>query len=337
MASLTIQERDERSIRMRLLQFAIKPFRPLLVSPRKPPPNAERLTVPKKIERRYRVTERRVDGTWVYDVTQKPQHPARDPSPKHRHRRILYFAGGSWQMPPSKAHWAFCAELVRRMEGTTVTVVSCPLAPEHPVSVAFPHIERVYKQLMTESARAGEKAVVAGDSSGGNLALGLVAWTLKTQGDEDHINAPVAVLAICPTTDLRHDHPGIQQAEELDPLHTLDAVRSTAKTWCPEPRKLGSGEKGTADWTFSDPRVSPIQADLGLFGQHNVSVHGVIGSRDVLAPEAVAFRDKCEKHGLSGEWLCWNGQMHCFPLTFRYGLKEGREGMDWIVGVLRNH
>ncbi|KAK6218841.1 hypothetical protein QIS74_06050 [Colletotrichum tabaci] len=296
MASLTIQEKDGRSIRMRLLQIAIKPFRPMLVSPRKPPPKADRLTVPKKIERHYRVTERKVDGIWVYDMTQNSQHPTRDPSPEHCHRRILYFAGGSWQMPPSKAHWAFCAELVRRMEGTKVTVISCPLAPEHPVSIAFPHIERVYKQLMTESTKAGENVVVAGDSSGGNLALSLVAWTLKTQGNENY-NAPVAVLAICPTTDLRHDHPEIQQVEKLDPLHTLESVRSTAKAWCPGLRNLSSDEKGATDWTFNDPRVSPIQADLGLFGQYNVSVHGVIGSRDILAPEAVTFRDKCEKHG----------------------------------------
>ncbi|WQF79375.1 Putative alpha/beta hydrolase-3, lipase, GDXG serine active [Colletotrichum destructivum] len=336
MASLTIQERDGRSIRMRLLQIAIKPFRPMLVSPRKTPPTADRLTVPKKIKRHYCVTERKADGIWVYNLTQNSQNPARDPSPEHCHRRILYFAGGSWQMPPSKAHWAFCAELVRRMEGTKVTIISCPLAPEHPVSTAFPHIERVYKQLMTESTKAGEKVVVAGDSSGGNLALSLVAWTLKTQENESY-NAPVAVLAICPTTDLRHDHPKIQQVEKLDPLHTLESVRSTAKAWCPGLRKLSSDEKGTTDWTFDDPRVSPIQADLRLFGRHNVSVHGVIGSRDILAPEAVVFRDKCEKHGLSGEWLCWNGQMHCFPLTFRYGLREGRQGMDWIISVLRKH
>jgi acetyl esterase/lipase len=56
-----------------------------------------------------------------------------------------------------------------------------------------------------------------------------------------------------------------------------------------------------------------------------------------LAPDAVKFRKACEKAGVTGEWLVWEGQMHCFPLTFSYGMSEGKQGMDWVVGVLERN
>ncbi|KAK0378263.1 hypothetical protein CLIM01_04368 [Colletotrichum limetticola] len=325
---------------MLLLQVAIKPLRPRLASPSKLPPNAERLTPPKN-PRKCHIEERELEGLWLYDITQKSNSRSdRELSPR-RQRRILYFAGGGWQMPPSKNHWTFCMELVRRLDNTTVTIISAPLAPKHPVSVAFPCIQRAYSSLLSESHDAGESVIVAGDSSGGNIALSLVAWTLKHPYKEV-ANPPVAVMAISPTVDLRHELPEIRVVEKSDSLHTFESIKATAEAWCPKEssktlQRNQGGNHVCYDWGLNDPRVSPIHADLGVFLQHNVRIYGVSGSYDVLAPEAIAFRNKCKEHGVSGEWLSWERQMHCFPLMFKYGLKEGKEGMDWMIHVLDKH
>lgn len=337
-------ERNDRSLLMLLLQVAIKPFRPKLASPSKLPPNAERLTPPKNI-RKCHIEDRELEGLWLYDITQESDGKKdRKPSPR-RQRRIVYFAGGGWQMPPSKNHWTFCMELVRRLDNTTVTIISAPLAPKHPVSVAFPRIQRAYLSLLSESHDAGERVIVAGDSSGGNIALSLVACTLK-HSKREVSNPPVAIMAISPTVDLRHELPEIRVVEKSDSLHTIESIKATAEAWCSGETSIESSETlqrnrgdshGCCDWGLNDPRVSPTHADLGVFLQHNVRIYGVTGSYDVLAPEAVAFRNKCKEHGVSGEWLSWERQMHCFPLIFKYGLKEGKEGMDWIIRVLDRH
>jgi acetyl esterase/lipase len=54
-----------------------------------------------------------------------------------------------------------------------------------------------------------------------------------------------------------------------------------------------------------------------------------------VAPDGVIFRNRCSEHKVPGEWLHWEKQMHCFVLTLPYGLREAKEGVDWIIDVLR--
>ncbi|KAL0943437.1 esterase [Colletotrichum truncatum] len=338
---LRIHERHERHLMTKLLHIALRPFKPSLTRPKKVAPEVARLKAPKKTQKLCTVTEVEIDGVWIYDLALKKPLETQCLSNGQRRRRIVYFAGGSWQMLPATQHWAFCTELVRRLDGTRVTIVSCPLAPKNPVSVAFPRIENTYKKILAESTEEGENVIVAGDSSGGNIALCVVLWSLKHQ-EHETTKPPVALLVISPTTDLRHELETIKQVDKFDPLHTSECINDTAKTWCPGsvdmPTSDGAESKAQGvEWSFEDPRVSPIQADLSYLVQHGVSVHGLTGSYDVLEPEAVVFRDKCKENGVTGEWLSWNGQMHCFPLAFKYGLKESKEAMDWIVHVLEQH
>ncbi|KAM0425848.1 hypothetical protein ACHAPT_008786 [Fusarium lateritium] len=341
-ASITVHKRTERYFMTRLLQAVIRPFRPALVKAGKiATEDSTQISAPKAVLKRCDVEERRVEDLWVYDLKAKPNN---EKSREGYRRRIIYFAGGGWQMPPSNQHWSFCAELASRMPDTKITIVSSPLAPNDPVSIAFPQIEKAYRALLAETARAGEAVVVAGDSSGGNIALAVTTWTLMTSQEQD-TKPPTAILAICPTTDLRHEHPDIKSVDKVDPVLSFSCINSTARTWCPEPSgssqtetssRTNSDEKyAHLDWSFQDPRVSPTQADLSVLARHGVKVHGITASYDVLGPEAVVFREKCNQEGIEGEWLAWDGQMHCFPLAFKYGLKESKQAIDWVVDVLQ--
>ncbi|KAJ3540226.1 hypothetical protein NM208_g5154 [Fusarium decemcellulare] len=342
---LTVHHRNERYFTTRVLQTILKPFKPALVKAGKlSSSDPTRLDAPKAARKRCDVAERKVAGLWVYDLVSKQPNQEADASKDQHGRRMIYFAGGGWQMPPSSQHWSLCAELVHRLPDLKVTIVSIPLAPKYPVSVAFPEIELAYCTMLRDSAQAGEPVIVAGDSSGGNIALCMALWTLKVQNERD-VKPPAAILAISPSTDLRHEHPDIKPTDKLDPILTFSSIQSTAKAWCPcpafetpensEPEAKANVNLERLDWSFEDPRVSPIKADLSLLTRHQVKLHGVTGSYDVLGPEAVVFRDKCKEEGVEGEWLEWEGQMHCFPLAFRYGLRESKEAMDWIVDVLK--
>jgi acetyl esterase/lipase len=216
------------------------------------------------------------------------------------------------------------------MPETVISIVSYPLAPRNAAPVTFPWLLKLYRHLVQEAEEEGVRLIFAGDSSGGNIVLGLVLEALREdeqtkasfEEQDKHIPHPVAVMAISPSTDLTRSNPEIEKIAPLDPILTPDFVKTTAKAW-----------KG--DWDATDSRISPINADVSLLAKRGIHVHGVTGGFDILAPDAIVFRNLLEKERVSGEWLEWEKQMHCFVLTWPYGLREGREGVGWIVDVLK--
>lgn len=166
-----------------------------------------------------------------------------------------------------------------------------------------------------------------GDSSGGNIILCLIMESLRLEesvqdGEKTRIPRPVSVMAISPSTDLTRSNPAINSVAPHDPLMTPSIIKATAAAWL--------GEEISA----TDPIVSPVYGDFNLLARSGIKIHGVTAGYDVLSPDGVLYREKLDVHGVQGEWLHWERQMHCFVLTAKYGLKEAREGIDWIVDVL---
>ena len=329
---------------MRLLHAALRPFRPMAGKPHKVAEAASpRLTPHQKSVERCHVTERQVDGIWIYDFAPRASQD-RPPRAQEQHqarKRVYYFAGGSWQSPPSAQHWAFVAHLANRLHGTGVSLVSYPLAPKSPARIAMPRLKTLYHTLLADGLRENERVILAGDSSGGNIVLALTLWALEhPEPEAAGVQAPVAIMAMSPSTDLRHQDPLIQIASKLDPVLTSASIMSSSFAWCGAQPMRNCGAQAQADgldvsWGADDPRVSPVLANVETLATHRVQVHGVIGTSDSLAPEAVRFRDLCLESGVQGEWLQWDGQMHCFPLAFAYGLRESIEAVDWIIEVLQ--
>ena len=85
------------------------------------------------------------------------------------------------------------------------------------------------------------------------------------------------------------------------------------------------------------PELSPIVADLSGLKKHNIQVHGLFGTYDLLADDNRLFRERLSRAGIQGEWLEWERQMHVFPLFFPYGFGEARDAVNWIGDVLQRH
>ncbi|KAF1941160.1 alpha/beta-hydrolase [Clathrospora elynae] len=261
--------------------------------------------------------ERTVCDIHIYDVVE----PNKDE--KQAKKRIYYFAGGSWQEPPSGQHYQMCAKMAKDMPEATISIVSTPLAPNNPAPSAFAWILKAYRALMAEAEKAGERVVLAGDSSGANIALSVVLEALREDSAQSQQNPhAVAVMAICPSTDLTRNNADILKIAPRDPLLTPDIIKGTAKAW-------------HADWNPADRRVSPINNDISLLAERGIKVHGITAGCDVLSPDGIIFRDRCAEEGVEGEWVHWEQQMHCFILTMPYGLKEAKEATQWMVEVLR--
>ncbi|KAL8825252.1 MAG: hypothetical protein Q9170_007869 [Blastenia crenularia] len=328
---------DSRSWATTLLQFLIRPFRPLLVKPGKPlPSGSPRITPLSKIRSRCHIEEKQINGIWTYTLSAK-KSPPQDQNTKQDENspktdRIYYFAGGAFQMPPSPQHWTFCAEICNRCTNTNVTVVSYPLAPNNPAPDSFPKLVELFHSLMHMAKESGETATFMGDSAGGNLALSVPLYALSQVqqryrlrgGDEEREGGiPLtSIFLISPTLSLLNTNPQIPVTAKHDPVLTIPYINSVAETWA-------------GGWALGDPRLSPLVADISVLKNYGVRVYGVTGSYDILAPDAEVFRERCEKEGVEGQWLSWERQMHCFPLAWGYGFKESRRGLEWVVEMLR--
>ncbi|KAF9534223.1 alpha/beta hydrolase fold-domain-containing protein [Crepidotus variabilis] len=308
-SSIRVTHRTERSFASTILQGTLRLCRGYLISIPTVARGSIKLSPPSLS--RCQVEVREICNIHIYDISLK------EPSKPECRRRIYYIAGGSWQMPPGRQHWMTGAQLVQDLEDTEFSIVSVPLAQHTPAPKAWPQLLEVYEELMKLSATAGEKVIWAGDSSGGNLVLCLTIDALKTF---PQVKAPDAVLAICPSIDLTRDNPQIQVVDSDEPILTMASIQQSAKAWAGE-------------WNRKDPRLSPIFADLTMLKEKGVKVHGVTAGYDLLGPDGLLFRQKCQDVGVEGEWLEWDKQMHVFPLTWMF-LHEGKEGLHWIVDVL---
>lgn len=319
--SIEVTTRHDRSLYTFLIHLVVRSFRKHLGRPQGSQPEGSPELIPHK--RAYKgcsVKHRTVCDINVYDVVSKK--PATQNTGKH----IYYFCGGGWQSPPSSQHWHNCARMARDV--STVTLVSYPLAPKNPAPKAFPWLMRFYHQVFEIAREEGERIVLVGDSAGANVILSLVLEALREDAEAGHDLAakgprgrPEAVVAICPSTDLTRSNPQIEQLAKNDPLLTPDFIKSTAKAW-------------HADWDPKDRRVSPLNADLSLFAKSNIQVHGITGGYDILGPDGILFRDQLEEEGVTGKWLHWEKQMHCFVLTQAYGVSEAKEAIAWTMKVL---
>lgn len=255
---------------------------------------------------------------------------------RKRPRQIYYFAGGSWQMPPTSYHWKLCAHIARELTArgtqTTVSIVSVPLAPRSPASVAWPMLEDLYYGLFPRTGADAPppellppvpdpEVIFAGDSSGANIALGL---TLHMLANDPLAPAPASLMLLSPTVDMRTDNPEMIALDKKDPVLSLKTTKAAHAAWC-----------GT-DVSYTDPRVSPILGDLSLLQQRSVQVHGVNGGHDILAPDIRKFIDKLQYEGVEGRWLDWDRQMHVFPLTFVHNIEEGKKGVEFIINTLES-
>jgi acetyl esterase/lipase len=318
-SSIEVTTRSDLSLLYRVLRTVIRPLRPRLVKPGKPlPAGSPKLKRPSS---KCKIEERKSHDIYLYDF-HPPGHDANLNASRTSLHQIFYFAGGGFQSPPSSEHWKMCAELSIRLEATHhVTIVSYPLAPNSSAKESLAMLRPWLEGEMRRAGEIGQRVTLMGDSAGGNIVLSLAIWWA---GQKDRLGDLVNVMAISPATDLRNVNEGIKDADTHDPVLTIGLTTSVGKTW--------AGSLGT-----SDPTVSPNLADLSVLAQSNVRIHGVVGTHDVLGPDAIVFRDLCAKYIVSGKWLQWEGQMHCFPLASVYGLREGKDAMNWIIDVLKQN
>ncbi|MGS0754470.1 alpha/beta hydrolase fold domain-containing protein [Roseateles sp. GG27B] len=136
-----------------------------------------------------------VAGEWV-----EVERPAAGEGEAGEAVTLLYLHGGGFVDCSARTHRPLTAAFA--LQGLRVFAPDYRLAPEHPFPAAPQDAQAVYRAL--RAAATHSRIVVAGDSAGGNLALGLLL-ALRDSGEA----LPAAAALFSPALDLTGASPSI--------------------------------------------------------------------------------------------------------------------------------
>ena len=205
-------------------------------------------------------------------------------APPVRAGAVLYLHGGGFTVGSPRTHRALAAWLAREA-GVPVHLAGYRLAPEHPFPAALEDALAAYDALCAQGP-----VLVAGDSAGGNLALGL-AIAARDSGRP----LPAGLMLLSPAVDLR--------ASALPTPVPGEAYLTPA--W------LRENVRHYADGRADDPRVSPLLADL--HGLPPVLLQS--GTDDLLFAQSQALARALAAAGNAVEFEAVPDRWHVFQLN----------------------
>lgn len=204
-----------------------------------------------------------------------------------RDRVILHFHGGGWVSGSPNSHAGMLGELSRAAE-SQVIVIDHSLAPEHPFPASYDESIRSYEAVRM----LGKPFAVTGDSSGGGMALNVLAYA-SSQGHQD----ARAALLISPWADLTLSLPSISQLADRDPMVDVDALRDAVRAYA-----------GNHD--LKNPHISPLFADMHNFPP--LLIH--VGSDEILLDDSLEIDRKVRAAGGRSYLEVWPEMLHVWHI-----------------------
>src|ERR1700721_3247349 len=181
-------------------------------------------------------------------------------------RVLIYFHGGGYCSGSVLSHRRLVTE-AGRAGGLRTLAAAYRLAPEHPFPAARDDALAVGRRLRREGY-AAKQIAVGGDSAGAKLTLALVG-ELKRMGEAP----PGCLWLLSPWVDLTMSGATLASKSAVDPLIQKGYLEDLAKAYVP------------ADMDRSDPRLSPLYADLNGLPPTLIQ----IGSAETLLDDAFPF------------------------------------------------
>ncbi len=213
------------------------------------------------------------------------------------HPIIIYFHGGGWVIGDLDTHDPFCRALV---EATHCTIMSIDyrLAPEHPFPAAhedsFQATRWILDNLNTLAPNNG-KAIIAGDSAGGNLAV----CTLASMLDEPRL---AGCIMLYPATEhYLHGFPSFSEHARSKPL-TANIMRWFFDTYM-------------GDITPADPAAKRVflsrRTDFRGFPPSLI----ITAERDVLRDDGRRLNIRMRQAGVEVTYHHYDDEAHGFACS----------------------
>ncbi|WP_262689749.1 alpha/beta hydrolase [Kordiimonas aestuarii] len=255
---------------------------------------------PKDLAQYFTITETVVDGFPVITLREKSTSVR---------QHLLYLHGGAYVGEILPQQWEFIAHLAARTH-SQVTVPIYPLAPEHDAAITLPFVRKVYRHL--DDRVEGMHIHFVGDSAGAGLAVALAQAEVAEFGK----CAARRMILVSPWVDVSMENPDIKALDASDP-------------WLTQVGLAEAGRRYAGDWGVKDPRISPTFGKLeGL-----PKTHILMGTRDILLPDAKLFADKLAAAGVKYSFRQYQDMFHCWVML---DMPETRLAREEMIGLLQS-
>jgi epsilon-lactone hydrolase len=241
-----------------------------------------------------------VDGEWLVPVEAPP------------HKAILYFHGGGFRIGSAASHRDLIAGIAEA-SGCRALAINYRLAPEHPFPAALDDALAAYRYMLDEGFSPSE-IVFAGDSAGGNLALGAMLAS-RDRGEP----VPAAAVLMSPWTDLAATGASYQTRAKADPIHQRSMILALARSYL--------GEQGDP----LDPLASPLRADLAGLPPLLIQV----GDRETVRDDSTELAAKAKAADVDVELQVWDDMIHVFQMFSE--IPQSRDAIASIAKFVRRH
>lgn len=245
---------------------------------RKPPQAAP---MPKAVEKQFIVERQDHWGVPVYHLT---------PRENRSEWQIVYLHGGGYVNPMHAVHWGVLRELAKAT-GATITLPLYPLAPEHDYKPGRDLVLDIYEHIRVENS--GAKIALAGDSAGGNFALGTATRLRESEHPQ-----PDALVLFAPWMDLTMADERARIVEQHDIMLGVDRLRICGEMWA------GEDDPARHD-------LSPLNAELS--GLPPMAIFQ--GTHDILCIDARSFAERAEAEEHKVRYYEYEGAFHDFMIA----------------------
>ncbi|WP_337883168.1 alpha/beta hydrolase [Chromobacterium haemolyticum] len=225
-------------------------------------------------------------------------------------RVILYLHGGGYCFCSPVTHRGVAAALAREADARAFSL-DYRLAPEHPFPAAVDDALAAYQALLDEGV-AADRIVIAGDSSGGGLALALLL-SLRDAGAP----LPAGAVLFSPWTDLAATGASLEANDASDVMLSAVAVRNFSRYY------LG-------DATADHPIASPLYGDYA--GLPDLFIQA--SDTEVLLDDAARVARKASAAGVAVDFKVWRRLPHAWA-TLAPMLPEARAAIKEAGGFVR--
>ncbi len=206
---------------------------------------------------------------------------------------ILHLHGGGY-VGAMRRHYKNMAGLYSEVGGgATVLTVDYRVAPEHKFPAAIEDALRAYEWIL-DQGYTNEQIIVAGDSAGGGLAMGM-CHTLKSRWQK----LPAGLVAMSPWTDVTASGKSYKENYNIDPVFGND--RS----------ELIFNNPYIGDANPRDPRISPLFGDFTGFPPMLIQV----GTDEMLLSDSESVAAKARAAGVKVRFTKYNGMFHVFQMS----------------------
>lgn len=223
---------------------------------------------------------------------------------------LLHLHGGGYVMGSCASHRALTCQVARAC-GMKAVLPEYRLAPEHPFPAALEDAVAAYRALLAAGVDPGA-IVLLGDSAGGGLALATLV-ALRDSGAP----LPAAAVLLSPFTDLTFTGESIQ-------------TRAAADPWLAPPLLEPVSRLYIGDLDRSDPRVSPLFADLR--GLPPMLIH--VGDQEILLSDSTRLAERAGAAGVQAELDVFPEVWHVFHL-FAPALPDANAALEKIGAFVR--